>query len=349
MIKTLLAAACLMAVCALFTGCGKKKIIGELTVINYGEYLDPDMLDLFTEETGIKINYEEALTPEEMYTKYSSGAIKYDLVCTSDYMMQKMIKDSEFLQIPWDQMEYKDNIGKKYYEYAAMFDEGNKYCLPYFWGTLGILYNTKKVSKPVDSWDVLFNGEYSGEIIMQNSMRDTFMVALKYLGYSINTTNPDEIRAAYDLLLKQKSQVQAYLVDEARDEVVAGNAVMAVIYSGEAYLGHEYNNDLAYVIPKEGSNVWFDCWAITKNCENTEFAAKFLDFLCREDVAAANFEYIYYSTPNTKVIEGLDEEDRENESLVPSEDATKNCEVCLQAPDDITALMNDLWKKLKSE
>ena len=152
-----------------------------------------------------------------------------------------------------------------------------------------------------------------------------------------------------DLLLKQKSQVQAYLVDEARDEVVAGNAVMAVIYSGEAYLGHEYNNDLAYVIPKEGSNVWFDCWAITKNCENTEFAAKFLDFLCREDVAAANFEYIYYSTPNTKVIEGLDEEDRENESLVPSEDATKNCEVCLQAPDDITALMNDLWKKLKSE
>lgn len=330
-------------------GCGKTAEVGEITVINYGEYLDPDMLDLFTKETGIKVNYEEAITPEEMYTKYSSGAIKYDLVCSSDYMMKKMILEGDFQEIPWDTMEYKDNIGQKFYDFSTAFDPGNKYCMPYFWGTLGILYDTTKVNGPIDSWDVLFNGEYAGNIIMQNSMKDTFMVALKYLGYSVNTDNPDELREAQKLLLEQKPDVQAYLVDEARDEVVAGNAAMAVVYSGEAYLGHEYNNDLAYVVPKEGSNVWLDCWAITKECEHPEYAAKFLDFLCREDVGMTNFEYIYYSTPNEKVVENMDEELRNDESIVPSDASVEKCEVCVQVDDDVTALMNELWKELKSE
>ncbi len=347
--KKLIAAALTLAMCLPAGGCGGTEIIGEITVINYGEYLDPDMLDKFTEETGIKVNYEEAITPEEMYTKYRSGAINYDLVCTADYMMEKMINDGEFQEIPWELFKYRDNIGDKYYEFCRAFDPENKYSLPYFWGTLGILYDTTRVNGPVDSWDVLFNGEYSGEIVMQNSMRDTFMVALKYLGYSINTDNPDELREAQQLLIDQKPDVQAYLVDEARDEVVAGNAIMAVVYSGEAYLGHEYNNDLAYVVPKEGSNVWIDCWGITRNCEHPEWAAAFLDFLCREDVATVNFEYIYYSTPNERVIEGLDDEQRADASLVPPEDATDNCEVAVQASDEITALMNDLWKEFKSE
>ena len=207
----------ILMVAALFIlpmgGC-KKKTVGEITVINYGEYLDPDMIDKFTKETGIKVNYEEAITPEEMYTKYSSGAIKYDLVCTADYMMQKMINEGEFIEIPWNQFQYKDNIGEKYYDFCKAFDPENKYSMPYFWGTLGILYDTTKVKGPVDSWDVLFDGSYAGEIIMQNSMRDTFMVALKELGYSINTDNPDELREAQQLLIKQKPDVQAYLVDE---------------------------------------------------------------------------------------------------------------------------------------
>lgn len=346
--RRMAAALLAVAVCFAVTGCGSKKA-GELTIINYGEYLDPDMLEQFTNETGIKLNYEEALTPEEMYTKYSSGAINYDLVCSADYMMEKLINDGELQEIPWDRFQYKDNIGQKYYDLSTAFDPGNKYTVPYFWGTLGILYDTTKVDEPVDSWDVLFNGKYAGNIIMQNSMRDTFMVALKYLGYSINTTDPEEIKAAQELLMKQKPDVQAYLVDEARDEVVAGNAAMAVVYSGEAYLGHEYNNDLTYVVPKEGSNVWVDSWGITKKCEHPEYAAQFLDFLCREDVAMKNFEYIYYSTPNTKVIENLDDEERADASLVPPDSATENCEVAVRVPDEINTLMSDLWKQLKSE
>ena len=320
-----------------------------LTVFNYGEYLEPEMLELFTRETGIEVKYEEASTPEEMYTKYKSGGISYDVLCTSDYMVQRLIEEGEAQKIDFSLMPNAANIGQRFWDMTKAFDPNNSYALPYFWGTIGILYDTTKVKGPVDSWDVLFDGSYAGEIIMQNSMRDTFMVALKELGYSINTDNPDELREAQQLLIKQKPDVQAYLVDEARDEVVAGNATMAVVYSGEAYLGHEYNNDLAYVVPKEGSNVWIDCFGITKNCEHPEYAAAFLDFLCREDVAKANFEYIYFSTPNVKVIESLSDEERADESLVPPDSATDNCEVAVQASDEINNLMNDLWKEFKSE
>lgn len=320
-----------------------------LTVFNYGEYMDPIVLDMFEDETGIEVKYEEALTPEEMYTKYVSGAVDYDLLCSTDYMLQRLIDEGEVQEIDMEALENRGNIGDKYWEFSKAFDPENKYTVPYFWGTLGILYDTTKVDAPVDSWDVLFNGDYAGEIVMQNSMRDTYMVALKYLGYSINTNNENEIREAHDLLVKQKPDVQAYLVDEARDEVVAGNATMAVVYSGEAYLGNEYNEDLAYVIPKEGSNVWLDSWCMTKNCDNVDAAQQFLDFLCREDIAKINFEYIYYSTPNDAVIESLSDEERADEALVPADDATENCEVCVQTEPEITEMMNELWKELKAD
>lgn len=332
------------------TGCGTKAGGNEsLTVFSYGEYMDPDVLDEFTKETGIEIKYEEALTPEEMYAKYKSGAIEYDLLCSTDYMLQKFIDEGELQEIDIDALENSGNIGDRYWELAAAFDPENKYTVPFFWGTLGILYDTSRVKEPVDSWDVLFNGEYAGEIIMQNSMRDTYMAALKYLGYSLNTNDEEEIREAQELLVGQKPDVQAYLVDEARDEVVAGNAVMAVVYSGEAYLGRQYNENLEYVVPKEGSNVWLDAWGVTKYCENMEAAQQFLDFLCREDMARKNFEYIYYSTPNEAVIEGLSEEQRADETLVPPESATENCEVCLQAEPEINDLLNELWKELKAD
>ncbi len=332
------------------TGCGKKReITGSLTVFNLGDYMDPDVLDKFTEETGIEIKYEEALTPEEMYTKYKAGAIDYDLLCCTDYMTQKLIQEGEYQELDPSLLPNKTNIGEKYWINSEIFDPGNKYTVPYFWGTLGILYDTSRVKEPIDSWEVLFNGKYKGEIIMQNSMRDSYLIALKYLGYSLNTNEENEIREAHELLLKQKPDVQAYLVDEARDEVVAGNAIMAVAYSGEAHLGKLYNENLAYVVPKEGTNLWIDSWGITKNCKDVEAAHKFIDFLCREDVAKTNFEYIYYSTPNEAVIASLTDAQRKDETLVPPENATENCEVCVQNTPEITELMNKLWKELKSD
>lgn len=330
-------------------GCGKKtEIIDTLTVFNYGQYIDPLVLNQFTKETGIEVKYEEALTPEELYTKYKAGAIDYDLVCTSDYMLEKLISEGELQEIDMSALTYKDNIGEPYWELSRAFDPENKYTIPYFWGTLGILYDTTKVDKPIDSWEALFNGEYSGDIVMQNSMRDCYMIALKYLGYSLNTTDKNEIMEAQELLLKQKDDVLAYLNDEARDEVVAGNVSMAVVYSGEAFLGHQFNEDLQYVVPKEGSNVWVDAWGITKKCDNLDSAQKFLDFLCREDIAKMNFEYIYYSTPNEAVLESLSEEEKKDEALVPNPKAVENCEVCREANQDTLDLLSKLWKELKA-
>ena len=336
---------------ALMTGCagsGEKKTGETLTVFNYSEYLDPDMLEKFTEETGIEIKYEEATTAEELYTKYVSGGIEYDLVCTSDYMVKRLIDEGEAQPVDFSSMEYASNIGDRFWEINRAIDPEGTYALPYFWGTIGILYDTTKVKGDIDSWDVLFNGEYAGDIIMQDSMRDTFMITLKYLGYSLNTTSEDEIREAAELLKAQKPDVQAYLVDEARDEVVAGNATMAVVYSGEAYLGHEYNPDLAYVVPKEGSNVWVDSWIMTKNCKNTAAAQKFLDFLCREDVATANFEYIYYSTPNEAVVENMEDELKNDPAIVPDDEAVSNCEVCAQTDEATTELYGELWTEIKA-
>ena len=330
-------------------GCGQAEPTEYLTVFNYGEYMDPDVIDQFTEETGIGVKYEEALTPEELYAKYSSGAIDYDLVCSADYMIQRLIEEGEAQKVDFASMEYADNIGDRFWEFSRAFDPDNEYALPYFYGTIGILYDTTRVDGPIDSWGVLFDGSYKNDIIMQNSQRDTFMITLKYLGYSLNTSDEGQLREAQQLLIRQKPDVQAYLVDEARDEVVAGNAAMAVVYSGEAYLGHEYNEDLAYVVPKEGSNVWIDSWIVTKRCKNPEAAAKFLDFLCREDVAEKNFEYIYYSTPNEAVVENMDEELRNNPAITPTEEDMANCEVCTQTDPEVTKLYNDLWKELKAD
>lgn len=342
---------------SLLSGCGASPESAEsvpktgevLTVFNYSEYLDPDMLDKFTAETGIEIKYEEATTAEELYTKYKSGGISYDLICTSDYMCKRLIDEGEAQPIDFSAMKYTPNINKRFWDFNKAIDPSGTYALPYFWGTIGILYDTTKVNGDIDSWDVLFNGDYAGEIIMQDSMRDTFMITLKYLGYSLNTTDESQIREAAELLKKQKPDVEAYLVDEARDEVVAGNATMAVVYSGEAFLGHLYNPDLKYVVPKEGSNVWIDSWLMTKNCTDTEAAQKFLDFLCRPDVAMANFEFIYYSTPNDAVINQMDDELKNDPAIIPSAEATSVCEVCTTTDSATTDLYNELWKELKAQ
>ena len=318
-----------------------------LTVLNYGEYIDRSVLEDFHDETGIRILYEEATTPEEMYAKYMGGAIDYDLICTSDYMAEKLINEGELLDLDMNSFENIGNIGDRYMELSSAFDPGNKYCLPYFWGTVGILYDADKIHGEIDSWDVLFNGEYSGEIIMQNSIRDTYMCALKYLGYSLNTTDRDKLLEAQELLLKQKKDVEAYFVDEVREEMVAGNAILAVIYSGEAYLANEYSPNLEYVVPREGSNLWIDVWCMTKRCSRPENARKFLDFLCRKDIALRNFEEVYYPTPNEALYEELDEEIREDEMIFPAEEVIDNSEVYKTLDNDTMEFLGKLWKELK--
>ncbi len=345
---------CLLLLLVLLVGAGCSSSHKEeqeedtLTVFNYGDYIDVDTLKLFEKETGIKVKYEEYVTPEDMYTKYKSGIINYDLICTSDYMVEKMMKEGEVQKIDVSSMKYYKNIGEKYLKFCQEFDPENEYAIPYLWGTVGILYNKKMVKENVDSWSILWDKKYQNEIVMQNSMRDAFMVALKWKGISLNTKDQSQLLLAQKLLIKQKPLVEAYLVDEARDAMIAEDASIAVIYSGDATVAMEGNENLEYVVPKEGSNVWFDCWMIPKTAKHKKAAEKFIDFMNQEKPSQMNFDYIYYGTPNTKVYESLDEETKEDSTIFPPESVLEKCEVYQYLGEKSDQYYNRLWKELKS-
>lgn len=337
---------------SLLGGCGSsgKYPNGKVYVYNWGEYIDEETLRMFEEETGIEVVYDEYETNEIMYPKVEAGASQYDVICPSDYMVQKMIDNDMLAELNWDNLpNAKANIGAQYYEQAEGFDPGNKYCVPYCWGTVGILYNTTMVDEPVTSWSILWDEKYADNILMQESVRDLFMVALKELGYSMNSTDKQELEEAKDLLIKQTPLVQAYVIDQVRDKMIGGEAALGVIYSGEAIYTQRENPDLAYVIPEEGTNVWIDGWVIPKNAPNKENAEKFIDFMCRGDIALLNFEYITYSTPNTAAQALIEDEDiRNSEIAFPDLSKYNNLEVFSYLGEDAEALYNELWKEVKS-
>ena len=335
------------------TACGSASSSGsngEVVVYNWGEYIDPDTISMFEEETGIKVIYDEFETNEIMFPKIEAGASKYDVVCPSDYMIKKMIENDLLAEINYDNVpNAKANIGQQYWDMSKEFDPENKYSVPYCWGTVGILYNKTMVDGPVDSWSILWDEKYADNILMQDSVRDAFMVALKLNGYSMNSVNPEELNAAKESLIAHKPLVQAYVIDQVRDKMIGNEAAIGVIYSGEAIFTQRENPDLEYVIPKEGTNVWIDSWVITKNAPNKENAEKFIDFMCRPDIALKNFEYITYSTPNDAARELIEDEDIRNSKIAfPTLNDYSNLETFTYLGEDADALYNELWKEVKS-
>lgn len=344
---------CTCMTAALLSGCGSanKYPNGKVYVYNWGEYIDPETLDMFEKETGIQVIYDEFDTNETMYPKVEAGASNYDVVCPSDYMIQKMIDNDLLQELNWDNIpNAKANIGAQYYEQSEAFDPGNRYAVPYCWGTVGILYNKTMVDEPVTSWSILWDEKYADRILMQDSVRDLFMVGLKSLGYSMNSTDEKELNEAKDLLIQQKPLVQAYVIDQVRDKMIGNEAALGVIYSGEAIFTQRENPDLEYVIPKEGTNVWIDGWVIPKNAENVENAEKFIDFMCRGDIALLNFDYITYSTPNTAAQALIEDDDIRNSKIAfPDLSQYDGLETFSYLGDDADALYNDLWKEIKSK
>ncbi|MBQ9983533.1 MAG: extracellular solute-binding protein [Lachnospiraceae bacterium] len=322
----------------------------QVVVYNWGEYIDPIVLEMFTEETGIEVIYDEYETNEVMYPKVASGATQYDIVCPSDYMIQKMLENDMLAEIDFDNIPNIKHIDENYMIQSREFDPENKYSVPYCVGTVGILYNKTMVEEPIDSWDVLWDERYKDNILMQDSVRDAFMVSLKRLGYSMNSTNPDELEEAKEDLIAQKPLTQAYVVDQVRDKMIGNEAAIGVIYSGEAIYTQMENPDLEYVIPKEGTNVWIDSWCILKDAPNKENAEAFINFLCRPDIALINFEYITYTTPNVEgraLIE--DEAIRNSEIAFPDLSKYENLETFRYLGEDADRMYNNLWKEVKSE
>ena len=337
---------------------GNRSGSNELYVYNWGEYIDEDVIDQFEEETGIKVIYDMFETNEEMYPVIEAGGVNYDVVCPSDYMIQKMRENDLLAEINFDNVPNLDQIDPTYLEMSKSFDPENKYSVPYTWGTVGILYNTKRLEElgmdVPTKWSDLWDERLDGEILMQDSVRDAFMVALKKDGYSMNSDNEDELQQAKQDLIDQKPLVQAYVIDQVRDKMIGGEAAIGVIYSGEMlYIQNEVKDlgldyDLKYVIPEEGTNLWIDSWVIPKNAKNKENAEKWIDFLCRPEIAKQNFDYITYSTPNKGAFGLLDEEIQNNKALFPDIDSLKDSEVFKYLGDEVDAVYNELWKEVKS-
>ena len=327
------------------SGCGEKSTT--LTVFNWFDYIDEDVIKMFEQETGIKVNYTNFTTNEEMFAKLEKGSGSYDVIFPSDYIIERMIKEDMLAELDLSKMPNVANLVdwcKK-----PDYDPDCKYSVAYMWGTVGILYNTEKVDGEVTSWGSLFDPAYERSVFMLDSIRDSFCVGLKYLGYSLNTQEEEALSAVKALLLKQKEDgiVAGYLVDETKDKMIAGEAAMAVMWSGDALYAMEGNDKLAYVVPEEGSNVWIDGMCIPKSSKNQEAAMKFIDFMCRPDIAETNQDYIYYSSPVQQVIDGYTDEEKAEEALNPSQEKLDKCEFFHDISDNMS-LYDKIWMEIRA-
>ena len=321
LICALLAAVLLLPVCALAAE--------EVNIFNWEDYIDESVLEQFEQETGIKVNYMRFTENEDMIISVESNPGKFDVVFPSEYMVERMINRGELAEINFDNIPNFANIRDDLKN--PSYDPGNAHSVPYMWGTLGILYNTKLVDEAdVQTWGVLWNEKYAGQVLMMDSLRDTMGLALLMVNpeNSMNCTDYAQLRAAADLLImqKQSGMVKSYGLDEFKDKMVAGEGALAVVYSGDAEYAIELNEDLAYVVPREGSNIWVDNAVIPATARNKENAEKFIDFLCRPEIAAANVQEIGYCCVNVPAMEILGEEYQNSSVMNPSEDVINRCE-----------------------
>lgn len=348
-LKKFIAVICsLILISSSFVGCNKNDANGKrtLNVFNYGDYINEDLIKKFEEETGIDVIYDTYESNEIMYQKVKNSPGTYDLVFPSDYMVEKMIKEDLLEKIDFSNIPNYQYIGEDYKN--LQYDPTNEYSVPYMWGTVGIIYDADRVDDVVDSWDILWNSKYKGEIFMFDSIRDTLAISLARLGYSINSINKSELDEAADELIKQKPLVQSYVMDEVKDKMVNGEAIFATVYSGDAIFIQEEAPDLnlQYVVPKEGSNKWFDVMVIPKGAKHKTEAEEFINFLSEPENAKENVEYIGYATPNTGAYELLDEETQEDETVYPPDEVLDNCAIYRDLGNDIK-LYDDAWLKVK--
>ena len=328
-------------------GCGNSATNGEVNVYNWGEYIDEELLDKFTEETGIKVNYDTYSDNESLYSMLSSGSANYDVVIPSDYMISRMIDEDMLEELNFDNIpnfQYIDDAYK-----GLEYDPEDRYSVAYTWGTVGIIYNTTMLDYVPDSWSVLWDENLSGQILMFNNSRDAIGIALKYLGYSQNTTDPEQITEAVDLLIQQKPLVQAYVMDQIFDKLEGGEAAVGPYYAGDAITMIEENPDLAFVVPKEGTNLFVDAMCIPKGAQNKENAEAFINFMCDPENMAANIEYIAYSSPSSAARELLSDDLKNSEICYPDEALLANTDTFINLPQDTLDLYDSEWVRLMAQ
>lgn len=333
------------------TGCGGGDSAdgGQVKILCFGDYFDPELEARFEEATGMDAVIDYFDTNEEMYPIIKNESVKYDVVCASDYMIEKMAGEGLLSEINFDHLTNAGNLNEKYMEVAAAFDPGNKYAVPHTFGTMGILYNTDKITKgSITSWNDLWKPAYKENIVMPDSMRDTLAIALKAKGYSLNTTDPKEVAEATEYLTAQKPLIYTYANDSARDALLGGSADIAVVWNGEVLWCQEDMPQLDYVIPKEGTEEFLDSWAIPAAAENVAGAEKWIDFMLSEETALANFDYLTYSIPNNAVMDSVKDDAKKTNILFPKDEVLEKCESLKNLGAEADDMYTDYWTKFKA-
>lgn len=345
---------CLCLSVLVLSGCDNAGGSAEtIYVYNWGEYIPDgtdgsrDIIAEFEEETGIKVVYDTFTSNEALYSKMKSGGSNYDVIIPSDYMIARLIEEDMIQKLNYENIPNAKNVMDSFK--GQIYDPTDEYSVPYTWGTVGIIYNTTMVDGTPDSWDILWDEKYSNNILMFNNSRDAFGIAQKLLGFSQNTTSETELQACADKLKEQKPLVQSYVMDEIFDKMENGEAAAAPYYAGDAITMMDENEDLAYFLPKEGSNKFVDAMCIPTDAKNKEAAEKFIDFILRGEVSAEICDFIGYSTPNQAAYDLLDDDVKNNEIAYPPQDVLDKCEFFEHLPTAINQLMQDLWVEIKTE
>lgn len=320
---------------------------GTLTIYNWGDYIDPDLLSDFEEETNLQVVYETFDSNEAMYTKIQQGGTAYDIAIPSEYMIERMIEEDMVLPLDYSKIEGMDHLVQDFLDLP--FDSANQYSVPYFWGTLGIIYNEKMIdADAIHSWEDLWDPAYENNILLIDGAREILGLTLQNLGYSLNSKDPAELDAARDKLITLAPNVKAIVADEIKMYMIQEEAPLAVTFSGEAADMMWENENLNYVLPEEGSNLWFDSMVIPKTTQNVDGAHAFISFMLRPENAALNAEYIGYSSPNqTAIEEYIDEEIVEDEQFYPALEALDELEVYENLGLELIGIYNDLFLKFK--
>ncbi len=320
-----------------------------LRVYNAGEYIDLETIEIFEKEFDCTVIYETFESNEMMYTKLLAGD-EYDILIPSDYMIERLIKEDYLQPVDWSLISNADAINPDCLDLE--YDPGNVYSVPYYWGNVGILYDKTVVDEEdlAQGWDLLMNEKYKGNLYMYDSERDSFMIALKALGYSMNTDNSEEIEKAYEWLIKQRDTMDPiYAGDDVIDNMISGNKAIAVVYSGDGSYIMSENENLGYFNPDQGTNLWTDGMVLTKNCKNVELAHEFMDFTLREDIAYQNDVYVGYTSPVMSVYERMKNEDYEGIAAYIPRVGYEKDEIFAYQETEIKKLYAELWTKVKAQ
>jgi spermidine/putrescine transport system substrate-binding protein len=340
--STLAIALLLIMALSVFSGCKKTPVV---YVYNWGEYIDESLFNEFTRETGITVKYKTFDTNESLYSVMKQGGVSYDVIIPSDYMASRMIDEGMLEKLNFDNIPNFSLISDDFKN--REYDTTGEYTVPYMWGVTGIIYNTSMISDTIDSWGALFDEKYSGQILMFDNSRDAFGVALKYLGYSLNTTDAAELDEAFELLKRQKPLLQMYVMDQIYDKLESGEAAIGPYYAGDYLTMIENNPDLAFVVPKEGANQFVDLMCIPKGAANKENAEKFINFMTGTDASAANSEFIGYTSPNKEAEDVIELDDDARAVMYPGADILSRCEFFINLPQATLDKYDGYWVEIK--